>query len=70
MGPPWLLLQLAPLVLQATEKVELVQELVLVLYATQERIAQSPTLFHVLLALQATEQVQLVQELVLVLYAE
>ena len=48
-----LLLQLAPLVLRATEQVQLVQELLVVLYAEEERTAQPPTLSHVLFAMQA-----------------
>ena len=67
MGPPWLLLQLAPLVLQATSQVQLVQELLVVLYVQQEGTAQPPTLGRVLFAVQAgMAQVVAIRLLVLI----
>ena len=52
--PCLLLLQLAPLVLQALTQVELVQEQLVVLYAEEERTAQPPMLSLVLLVMQAS----------------
>ena len=53
MGSRLLLLQLAPLALQALTQVQLVRELLVVLHAKQEGTAQPPTWSRVLFAMQA-----------------